>query len=217
MHIATNQEIRTEEIIETALSFGKIVAAPKCFGKNMEFFCFSDLTELRAGAFGILEPQNEKPAFPDENTLMLVPGMAFDRNMNRIGYGGGYYDRYFEKYRDIAYFKLGLAYEFQIYDSLEVEEHDYRIGKSGHYVLVLDGRAEMLDHVGRHTLALGIVERLEHARGCGKKHEHDHRHGCSPDGNRLQYPHHSRKNEKRYNALLYHRYVERERARRQQD
>lgn len=127
VYIATNQEIRTEEIIETALSLGKIVAAPKCFGKNMEFFCFSDLTELRAGAFGILEPPNEKPAFPDENTLMLVPGMAFDRNMNRIGYGGGYYDRYFEKYRDIAYFKLGLAHEFQICDSLEVEEHDYRI------------------------------------------------------------------------------------------
>ena len=104
-----------------------VQAAPKCFGKNMEFFCFSDLTELRVGAFGILEPPKEKPAFPDENTLMLVPGMAFDRNMNRIGYGGGYYDRYFEKYRDIAYFKLGLAHEFQIYDSLEVEEHDYRI------------------------------------------------------------------------------------------
>lgn len=127
VYIATNQEIRTEKIIETALSLGKKVAAPKCFGKDMEFFYFNNMTELLPGAFDILEPTDEMPAFPDEKTLMLVPGMAFDLKLNRIGYGGGYYDRYFEKYRNTDYFKLGLAHEFQVFDLLAVENHDYKV------------------------------------------------------------------------------------------
>ncbi len=127
VYIATNREIRTDRIIETALCLGKRVAAPKCFGKNMEFFYFNDMSELCPGAFGILEPTAEMPAFPDENTLMLVPGTAFDLCMNRIGYGGGYYDRYFEKYRAVKYCKLGLAHEFQIFDLLMVEKHDYKV------------------------------------------------------------------------------------------
>ena len=56
-----------------------------------------------------------------------MPGLAFDKEHNRIGYGGGFYDRYLERYADTDFIKVALAYDFQIFDKLKVEEHDQKI------------------------------------------------------------------------------------------
>lgn len=76
---------------------------------------------------GILEPIDDSIVVKKEDIdLIIVPGTVFDREFNRIGYGGGYYDRYLE---DIAYKnnKVVLAYDFQIIDKIESEEHDIKM------------------------------------------------------------------------------------------
>jgi 5-formyltetrahydrofolate cyclo-ligase len=77
------------------------------------------------GVFGILEPRKESARIfnPEEIDLVIVPGVAFDEHRNRIGFGAGFYDRFLESVRPSCA-KIGIAFEFQIYDEVPVEEHD---------------------------------------------------------------------------------------------
>ena len=77
----------------------------------------------QADSFGIKEPVGE--IYNGDIDLIIVPGVVFDREGNRIGYGRGYYDRFLKLYPRVR--KISLAYEFQILDRLEVEEHDEKI------------------------------------------------------------------------------------------
>ena len=87
--------------------------------------------ETTKGSFGILEPINEvvedkRLIKPEEIDLVIVPGVAFDKNMNRIGFGGGFYDRYLSLLKSSCK-KVGLAYQFQIVEKIETEEHDMKV------------------------------------------------------------------------------------------
>lgn len=111
-------------IISDAWKRGKKVAFPKVFGKEMRYFQVRDFSELRVGTFGVPEPPEDILAdWPD--ALVLVPGVAFDRDGNRMGYGGGYYDRYFA--RKTSQILLGVACELQIAKSIPAEETDRRM------------------------------------------------------------------------------------------
>lgn len=137
VYISFNQEVRTAPIIERALNDGKRVAAPRIiscdpFGiklplsvQYMEFVYLDENTVWREYK-GIREPADG--AVADEDALVIVPGLAFGRDLNRIGYGGGFYDRYFAcSEREL--FKVALCYGFQVFDSLEVDGHDVKIDK----------------------------------------------------------------------------------------
>ena len=95
-------EIDTSKIIETSLNDGKKLYLPKCTDKNgsMTFYLVSDIRNLVKGTFGISEPDTEKcsPVFEFHNAVCVVPGLSFDRNGLRLGYGKGYYDRFLEKF-----------------------------------------------------------------------------------------------------------------------
>ena len=65
-----------------------------------------------------------RPVEGNNNTIILVPGIVFDKNKNRIGYGGGYYDRYLQKYNDIVMKTIGLAYSLQIIDKIPAQKYD---------------------------------------------------------------------------------------------
>ncbi len=108
-YAAFRNEPETEMLIRALLSMGKTVALPKC-GKNgvMEFYRIKDLSDLSLGAYGILEPPEEELLQPSEAELVLVPGAAFDKNGYRIGYGGGYYDRYLPKAKSAK--ALGICF-----------------------------------------------------------------------------------------------------------
>ena len=117
-----NQEVRTVPMLEQALRDGKKVAVPKCYGDEMKFIYLDDLTKVAKGYAGIPEPIADEPEADDETALVLMPGLAFDPQGHRIGYGGGFYDKFLS--REPNHPTLALCYDFQMLPHLDTEEHD---------------------------------------------------------------------------------------------
>ena len=93
-YLPYNQEVRTEALLEQALRDGKRVAVPKCYGDEMRFIYLDDLSKVEKGYCGIPEPVDDEPVGDDPTALVLMPGLAFDEEGHRIGYGGGFYDKF---------------------------------------------------------------------------------------------------------------------------
>lgn len=124
-------EIDTREILKEALSKGKKVYLPKVIGEEMQFFRISSFEELEEGYKGIMEPGGDSECFVyDElnaqRTLMLMPGVAFDENRNRIGYGKGYYDRYLQGKEALHTRTIAVAYKCQMVERIPADELDIR-------------------------------------------------------------------------------------------
>lgn len=77
--------------------------------------------EFKIGAFGILEPELQRPVDKNELDVVILPGMGFDKSGNRMGFGGGYYDRFL---RDFNVIKIGVCYSFQVVDKIPVQSTD---------------------------------------------------------------------------------------------
>ena len=118
-----NHEVMTGFLIEEAWKSGKEVAVPKVVGKDMVFYKLTDFKQLAPGYFGIPEPSQGEIVHWDQ-ALMIMPGVAFDRKNNRVGYGGGFYDRFLEKNPDIL--RVAVAFDFQILDQVPVWPTDIR-------------------------------------------------------------------------------------------
>ena len=118
-----NHEVMTGFLIEEAWKSGKEVAVPKVVGKDMVFYKLTDFKQLAPGYFGIPEP-SQGEIVHWEQALMIMPGVAFDRKNNRVGYGGGFYDRFLEKNPDIL--RVAVAFDFQILDQVPVWPTDIR-------------------------------------------------------------------------------------------
>ena len=121
-YLPYNQEVRTVPMLEQALKDGKRVAVPKCYGDEMKFIFMDDLSKVELGYANIPEPIADGPVADDETALVLMPGMAFDPEGHRIGYGGGFYDKFLAA--EPNHPTLALCYEFQMLPHLETEEHD---------------------------------------------------------------------------------------------
>ncbi len=117
-----NQEVRTVPILEQALADGKRVAVPKVYGDEMRFIYVEDLTAMEKSDYGIPEPVADAPVADDPYALVLMPGLAFTPQGQRIGYGGGYYDKFLAQ--EPAHPTVALCYEFQVVESLPVEKFD---------------------------------------------------------------------------------------------
>ena len=121
-YLPYNQEVRTLPILAQALADGKQVAVPKVYGDDMKFIVLTDLSQVSKGYAGIPEPIADAPVAEDETALVLMPGLAFDPQGHRIGYGGGFYDKFLS--REPNHPTLALCYEFQMVEHLETEEFD---------------------------------------------------------------------------------------------
>ena len=121
-YLPYNQEVRTIPMLEQALRDGKQVAVPKVLGDDMRFITLTDLSQVAPGYAGIPEPVADGPIADDVHALVLMPGLAFDPAGHRVGYGGGFYDRFLEQEKEHP--TLALCYDFQMLDQIETEEHD---------------------------------------------------------------------------------------------
>lgn len=121
-YLPYNQEVRTVPMLEQALRDGKRVAVPKVYGEEMKFLYLDDLTQVSKGYAGIPEPIADGPVADDETALVLMPGLAFDPQGHRIGYGGGFYDKFLAT--EPNHPTLALCYAFQMLPKLDTEEHD---------------------------------------------------------------------------------------------
>lgn len=121
-YLPFNQEVDLLPLLKAALALGKQVALPKCYGKEMHFIQIHDLSRIQCSAFGAPEPIADAPIACDEKALVIVPGLVFDRRGYRIGYGGGYYDRFLA--REPSHPTISLCYDFQLVDRLEPDPHD---------------------------------------------------------------------------------------------
>lgn len=125
-YLSTRNEIDTAPLIRTAWQQDKKVIVPVCQpNKNLSLSQLLSLEELGTGKWNIPEPKKEflRPISPQEVDLVIVPGLAFDEEGYRLGYGAGYYDRFLTKLSPEC-IKLALAYEFQLISKVPREPHD---------------------------------------------------------------------------------------------
>lgn len=146
VYMHTGSEVRTDGIIAYGLILGKRVYVPRVKEQKMEFHEIKNIKECEPGSFGILEPPDEASVFDfdeemeKEDTLMILPGLAFDGKGGRLGYGGGFYDRYLAKHPNCI--KMGIAYDFQFVKKVVKDEHDIPVD-----ILITDQRI-MLNEEG---------------------------------------------------------------------
>lgn len=121
-YLPYNQEVRTVPILEQAIKDGKKVAVPKVYGDTMRFLYLDDLSKVAPSDMGIPEPIEDTPVAEDKTALVLMPGIAFDKAGHRIGYGGGFYDKFLSG--EPSHPTVALCYDFQVLPKLETEEFD---------------------------------------------------------------------------------------------
>ena len=121
-YLPYNQEVRTVPLLERAIQDGKKIAVPKVYGEEMKFIYITDFSQVEPGYAGIPEPIADGPIADDPTALVLMPGLAFDREGHRIGYGGGFYDRFLALEPDHP--TVALCYAFQMLPQIETEEFD---------------------------------------------------------------------------------------------
>lgn len=123
-------EVDTLEIIKKAWDEGKKVAIPKCIpqGRKMEFYIFTSFEQTEVVYYGLQEPIVEQTEYVQSAQIdtIVVPGLAFSKEGSRLGFGGGYYDRYLSTFHGEI---LSLVYECQLEENIPMEEHDIVIPK----------------------------------------------------------------------------------------
>ena len=121
-YLPYNQEVRTTAMLQQALDDGKRVAVPKCYANEMRFIYLEDLSQVEKGYCNIPEPILDGPIADDPKALVLMPGLAFTKEGLRMGYGGGFYDKFLAAEPDHP--TLALCYDFQMVEFIPTEEYD---------------------------------------------------------------------------------------------
>ncbi len=126
LYIGTKTEPGTNKLITQALSDGKKVYAPYCFGKGrMDALQITSLDDVSVGKYGVPQPKIDAPLIlPSKLGLVIVPCIAADKNGYRLGYGGGYYDRYLP---NVACPTVCLCFDELLQDSILRDKWDYPV------------------------------------------------------------------------------------------
>lgn len=120
-YLPYNQEVRTAPILQQALDDGKAVAIAKCYDREMRFILVDNLQCMDPDS-RIPQPLADAPVGQDPTALVLMPGMAFTKQGQRMGYGGGFYDRFLAAEPDHP--TVALCFDFQIVDQIPTEDYD---------------------------------------------------------------------------------------------
>ena len=122
-------EIPTDGIFALCKEQGKRVYYPKVCGKEMHFYRTDALSELKEGFHGIREPEGDSEEYEyydGAGDLMIMPGVAFDKEGNRLGYGGGFYDRFLAKWPDLVLRSVAIGYKMQETVHIPTESNDIK-------------------------------------------------------------------------------------------
>ena len=118
LYYAYASEVETTELAQKLLTQGKKVLFPRTEGNIIGFYEVNNLSEMKPGFMGILEPLGQVKTEPE---VVVMPGLAFDRTGHRLGYGKGCYDRYLE---GADFLKIGFCYSIQLVESVYAQMHD---------------------------------------------------------------------------------------------
>ena len=131
LYASFRSEVKTEYLIMKSLSDRKVTVLPRVDKKNETLMLYEirDWSELSPGSWGILEPgeMEGREISVDDIDIVIAPGVAFDENCNRLGYGKGYYDKLLSRKKGLIPFVIGLAYEEQIVNALPCNPHDIKM------------------------------------------------------------------------------------------
>ena len=126
---STMKEVDTNTMIDISLGMGKMISLPNVSlrDKSMSFYRIKDRSDMKRGAFGILEPKEDEEFIttPDRINMIIVPGLAFDKSCNRLGYGKGYYDDFLRGRSWLK--KIGIAFNFQIVPQITPSKNDVQM------------------------------------------------------------------------------------------
>lgn len=120
LYVSYRHEVDTRMLIERYLH-EKRLCVPRVEGDQLQFYALESLEQLHVGTYGVLEPEAGVIVPPEQIDVMIIPMLYFDRCGNRIGYGGGFYDRYLVSY---PHLKVGIAFSFQEVGSTHSQPHD---------------------------------------------------------------------------------------------
>ncbi len=133
LYMAKGREVQTQLLLETAWKEGKEVFLPRChaeLGGHMDFIYCQNYADLAIGAYNIQEPtalavQKHKESYKEFNLdILLVPGVVFDTAGYRIGFGGGYYDRFLQRFKGQKTCCIGAAFSWQVLESIPYDAWD---------------------------------------------------------------------------------------------
>ncbi len=133
-YVDVRDEVRTRQALPAAIASGKRIVIPYCVDGELELFHLQSMEELEVGMYKILEPRADlrdvasKRLQPADLDLVMVPGVAFDRQGGRTGHGKGYYDKLLEHARADAPL-IALAFEAQMFPEIPCESHDIYMDK----------------------------------------------------------------------------------------
>lgn len=124
LYMPIRNEVDVRYLIEVASADRKQIWLPKVEDDEMNFYLYDENSSFIVGAYNIPEPQSTVKLEPDEHTLIIMPGAVFSKEGDRIGYGGGYYDRYLDRYPICQ--TAAVCYDFQVVPKLPAEPHDIK-------------------------------------------------------------------------------------------
>jgi 5-formyltetrahydrofolate cyclo-ligase len=122
LFVSMHDEVSTDIALQAWRDMGKQIVVPRVEGDIMRFYDYDPAT-MQTGAFGIEEPMGDTEIDPAAIDLIIVPARAFTTKGDRLGRGGGYYDKYMSR-EGFAAYKIGIAFSCQIFDSLPTLPHD---------------------------------------------------------------------------------------------
>jgi 5-formyltetrahydrofolate cyclo-ligase len=147
-YVDVRSEVRTRHYLPTALTQGKRIVVPYCVNGELELFHLQNMDELALGMYKILEPKAELRALAGKRVeageldLVIVPGVAFDRDGGRTGHGFGYYDKLLNRARPDAPL-IALAFECQLFPRIPMQPHDVFMDKVVTETAVYTGKGRL--------------------------------------------------------------------------
>ena len=144
-YVDVRDEVRTRFDLANALQSGKRIVVPYCVEGALALFHLKDINELETGMYGVLEPRHELRSLSqrkveiDELDLIMVPGVAFDPQGNRLGHGKGYFDKLLEHAQPNTAL-VGIAFNCQVFSEIPMETHDVAMDKVVTETTVYRGR-----------------------------------------------------------------------------